>query len=672
MDYEKAVSGENLAESLDENKLNGIGNDVVDGYLLDRASRSRWEEDYKKHLEMALQVCEEKTYPWTKASNVKFPLLSTAAMQFNARAYPTLIPSDGRLVKCKTYGRDPQGQKFQAARRISTHQSYQILEQMESWEEDMDKLLLVLPIIGICFKKTYWDYEKERPCSKLILPDEFVVDYYTSSLEECERATEILYKTKRKVKECQLSGYYLKDIELGEPQQEHQPNDAKVYNNGIPTTDTTTPYTILEQHTFLDLDEDGYAEPYVVTVEQTSRKVLRIAARFEMDGIKMGEGEENSKNIISIKPLQYYTKYGFIPNPDGSFYDIGFGKLLGPLGHSIDTLINQLVDSGTLNNLQAGFIGKGLRIRMGETKFQPGEWKAVNATGDDIKKQIFPLPTKDPSPVLFQLLGLLIQSVKELASVAEIMTGKMPGQNTPAYTTQETVKQGMALFTAIYKRVYRSLTQEFRKIFLINRTYIDVEEYVDILDEKVTQTDYKTVSENDVVPAADPSASSQTEKMNRAQQLASLLQLGTLDPMAITNRILTAMEEENPQELFRKEPPPPDPKVQAAQIKGQNDQAKVQLEMEKSKVEMALEQQRQQFEMAMEQQKQEMEMKFQALKLSLELQGDQAKLQQSLQSTAATHQMGMVTQAQKHEQNMQQQKEQQQAKPKEKPATKKE
>ena len=194
MNYEKAVSGINIAEDLKETKLNEIGNQVVDGFLLDRNSRRNWEEDYKKHLEMALQVSEEKTYPWNKASNVKFPLLSTAAMQFNARAYPTLIPSDGRLVKCKTYGRDPSGQKFQAARRISTHQSYQVLEQMENWEEEMDKLLLVLPIIGICFKKTYWDYEKEQPCSKLILPDELVVDYYTSSFEDCERTTEIIYK----------------------------------------------------------------------------------------------------------------------------------------------------------------------------------------------------------------------------------------------------------------------------------------------------------------------------------------------------------------------------------------------------------------------------------------------------------------------------------------------
>lgn len=672
MDYKEAVKGKNLAADLKDDQLKTIGNNVVDGYLKDRHTRKTWEEDYKKYVEMALQVTEEKTFPWNKASNVKYPLLSTAAMQFNARAYPTLIPSDGRLVKCKTYGRDPTGEKAQAARRISTHQSYQILEQMDNWEEEMDKLLLVLPIVGVCFKKSYWDYEKEKPCSKLIMPDELVADYYTRSLEESERVTEILFKNKRKVKECQLAGYYL-DVTLGEPQQKQNPNDATVYRSDVPASDETTPYTILEQHTFLDLDKDGYTEPYVVTVEEDSRQVLRIAARFEMDGIKTDE----EGKIIAIKPTQYYTKYGFIPNPDGSFYDIGFGKLLGPLGHSIDTLINQLVDSGTLNNLQAGFIGKGLRIRMGETKFSPGEWKGVNATGDDIKKQIFPLPTKDPSPVLFQLLGLLIQSVKELASVAEIMTGKMPGQNTPAYTTQETVKQGMALFTAIYKRVYRSLTQEFRKIFIINRTYIDKEEYISILDEPVKDTDYKTVNENDVVPAADPSASSQTEKMARAQELASLLQLGTLDPMAVTMRILTAMEEENPQELFRQEPPPPDPKVQAAQMKAQSDQAKVQLEMEKSKVELMLDQQRQQFEMAMEQQRNEMDMKFQALKLSLELQGDQAKLQQQLQSTAATNEMNMATQAQQHNQNMvvsaqqheqkmQQQMESQKAKPKSK------
>lgn len=664
MNYQEAVTGINLAKDLDKEQLQKIGSEVVEGYDLDVGSRTNWEQEYKTNLEMALQVTQEKTYPWVHASNVKFPLLSTAAMQFNARAYPTLIPSDGTLVKCKTYGMDADGQKFQRSRRISTHMSYQILEQMTSWEEDMDKLLLILPIIGLCFKKTYWDYEKEKNCSKLILPDDFVVDYHTKSLEECERSTEVLYKTKRKLKECQLSGYYL-DVKLEEPRLDVKPNEAKVYKQDAPTVDDTTPYLILEQHTFLDLDDDGYSEPYVVTVDYASKQVLRISARFELDGIKTGEDGE----VISIEPIQYYTKYGFIPNPDGSFYDIGFGKLLGPLNHSIDTIINQLVDSGSLNNLQAGFIGKGLRIRMGETKFSPGEWKAVNATGDDIKKQIFPLPTKDPSPVLFNLLGMLVQSVKELASVAEIMVGKMPGQNTPAYTTQETVKQGMALFTAIYKRVYRSLTQEFRKIYRLNKVYMDLEEYVAILDEPIQQSDYQEGDENDIIPAADPGASSQTEKINKAQQLASLLQLGTLDPNAVTMRILVAMEEEKPEELFRKEAPPPDPKVQAAQMKAENDKAKVQLEMERSKMEMVMSQQQQQFDMAMEQQKQEMEIKFEALKLQLELQGEQAKTQQALQTTADTHQMGMATKAQQHEQNMQQQKEKQQATAK-KPATK--
>ena len=178
---------------------------------------------------------------------------------------------------------------------------------------------------------------------------------------------------------------------------------------------------------------------------------------------------DDKGKILRIKPIEYFTSFPLIPKPDGSIYAMGFGLLLGPLNLGVNSIINQLLDAGTIRNLTSGFISKGLRLKIGETSFSPGEWKVVNATGEALRDGIFPLPQNEPSPVLFQLLGMLIQSGNQLASIAEIFVGKMPGQNTPATTTQETVQQGMAVFTAIYKRVYRSLKQEFKKLYRLNK-----------------------------------------------------------------------------------------------------------------------------------------------------------------------------------------------------------
>lgn len=653
MELNKALDSINIADSLDKDQLIKIGNQVVSGYETDCDSRKPWEEDLKNWTDLALQVTTQKTFPWPNAANIKYPLLATAAMQFAARAYPTLIPSNGKLVKCRVIGSDMDGQKTARANRISTHMSYQLLDEMDGWEEDMDKLLISLPIAGTCFKKTYWDSAKQKNCSKLVLPKTLVVNYYCRNLDDAERITEILHLTKRKIKERQNQGIYL-EVDIGDPSADSLDPTTSV-NGAFQRTandDETTPYVILEQHTYLDLDEDGYSEPYIITVEEASKKVLRIVPRFDSDGVAVGE---NGK-IVSIEAIQYYTKYGFIPNPDGGFYDIGFGRLLGPLNNSANTIINQLVDAGSLSNLQAGFIGKGLRIKMGESRFQPGEWKAVNAVGDDLKKQIFPLPVREPSQVLFNLLDLLLKSGKELASVAEIFVGKMPGQNTPATTTMATIEQGMKVFTAVYKRVYRSLTSEFRKIYKLNRTYMNIEEYVSVLDEPVPQSDYQGPVD-DIIPGADPTAVSSQEKQQKVQALMQLLQLGTIDPMAVTQLYLEAHEIPEPQKYMRQPQPQPDPKMEAIKAKAQVDQQKAQIDMQTAEHKMQL-----------ERATKEQEMQMKAAQLQQELQAKQmqavldAKLAQSqhgmkMQQEAQATQMKMATTAMTHQQQMQHQQE---------------
>jgi chaperonin GroES len=587
----------NIAESLEEQQLKDIGRDAEKGFVLDHQSRLDWEKNIDEWTKLAKQTIEPKSYPWPKASNIKYPLLSTAAMQFAARAYPSLVPSNGKIVNAKPIGKDPDGAKSKVAEAVSTYMSVQLLEEMTGWEEEMDKLLIMLPIVGTMFKKTYWDPLKEENCSHLVMPKNLVVNYWARNLQDAERISEILEVSPRKVKERQQSGLWL-DIDFGTA---NMPEDQM----NAPAVDETTPHMFIEQHTFLDLDDDGYKEPYIVTFHKDTKKVVRIVARFDETTIKLdAEG-----NIRKIDPIQYYTKFGFIPNPDGGFYDIGFGVLLGPLNHSVNTLINQLLDAGHLATLQAGFLGKGLRIKMGDTKFVPGEWKAVNSTGDDLKKQIVPLPTKEPSSVLFQLMGSLITSGKELASVAEIFTGKMPGQNTPATTTMATVEQGMKVFTAVYKRLYRALTEEFIKLARLNSLYLNPQTYVDTVGMDVGPDDFKQVMHK-IYPAADPTAVSQTEKLLKAQGLMELLPTGILDPVVVVKRILDAQEQPNWQELLNKQiaqtgempPPPPDPKLQEMQMKGQLEQQKIQMQGEAQQHKMALEERDKQVQLAMKQQ----------------------------------------------------------------------
>lgn len=593
---ESLIETVNIAANLDEDKLKTIGRDAQRGFESDLQSRQPWADAIQTYIDLANQTTKSKTYPWPNAANVKYPLLSIAAMQFAARAYPALVPSDGRIVKGRVVGKDPDGSKHEIAEAVSIFMSWQLLHDMDGWEEDMDKLLITLPIVGVMFKKTYWDKMKEKNCSSLIQPQNLVVDYWAKSLDDAERVSEIIEVSERKVKERQMSKTWL-DVALGDPVI---PDDAK----NPPILDETTPYTIIEQHTYLDLDEDGYKEPYIVTFHRQTGKVLRIAARFNEDGIVT----DDEGTLIRIEPIQYYTKFGFVPNPDGSFYDIGFGVLLGPLNESVNTIINQLIDAGHLSSLQGGFLGKGLRLRMGEQRFQPGEWKVVNATGDDLKKQIVPLPVKEPSNVLFELMGSLITSGKELASVAEIFVGKTPGQNTPATTTMATIEQGMKVFTAVYKRIYRSLGEEFAKLFRLNSLYLNPNTYNEVVGMSINPEDFDE-EQRKVFPGADPTAVSQTEKLLKAQGLLELLGTGMLDPVEVVNRVLEAQEQPNREKLFNKQiqqtgefTPPPDPKLQEMQMKGQFEQMKIQQKGQEAQQRMELEARDRETQLAMKQQ----------------------------------------------------------------------
>jgi chaperonin GroES len=562
----------NVADKLEEEELAKIGAQVIEDFEMDCESRQEWFLKMQEHFEMALQLADNKQWPWPGASNVQFPLLTIASLQFHARAYPALVPQDGQVVKARTVG-VPTQEKLDAAVRVSRHMSYQVMEEMQCWEEGMDRLLLALPIAGSMFKKTYYDTLNETNCSEIIYPKDLVVNYYAKSLDSASRISHCVYMYKNDIHERIASGIF-RDVDIAYSDSGYDVYDgqydsiARLQGLYEPSTDEDAPYLLIEQHRWLDLDEDGYKEPYCVTVDYCSKKVLRIYPRFDAGDIDYNTDNE----LIRIKPKQYFTKFSFIPNPDGGFYDLGFGVLLGPINHTVNTLINQLIDAGTLSNLQAGFIGRGVRIKGGDTTFKPGEWKTVQTTGDDLRKNIVPMPVREPSSVLFQLLGQLINAGRELSSVSETMVGKMPGQNTPATTTQTAVEQGLKVFSAIYKRIYRSLGEEFKKLFDLNKEYLaPFAEFTDLGDQQggmVSSDDYQN-NQIKIIPGADASVGSEQMRAAKAQSLLQMLPL-LPNKMEVVKRVLLAQDQQDIEMLLQApQPQGPSPEEMQMQIEQQ-------------------------------------------------------------------------------------------------------
>jgi chaperonin GroES len=622
---DKLQDSENINDLIDEQSSKNIATEIIGWVDADEESRSRWKKKMEDANKLALQVADKKDFPWRNAANVKFPLITIAATQFAARSYPALVKAPD-IVKYRVQGSDQGGMKAARANRISNHMSYQLLDEDEKWEEDHDKMLLVLPIVGCAFKKSYYDTQKKHNCSKLVLPKNLVVHYYASSIEDAERKTEIMWMSARTIKEKQLRGLYSDfDLTPNTPQASTD-NEVDERQGTTPPADATdASRKIYECHCFIDLDNDGYKEPYVVTVDHSSGRVLRIVSRWKevvteqsikieqlakqmrafaeslpqpVEGQKPSEEQlimmeraeqtmlamqdkmqalaDEKPKVLEIKPIEYYTKYTFIPSPDGGFYDLGFGALLGPLNNSVNTLINQLIDSGTLQNGSVGFIGKGARIKGGKVRFSPNEWIRVPVAGGTLRDSLVPLPVNPPSPVLFNLLSLMIQYAERVGSVSDVMVGENPGQNTPAYNMSAMLEQGMQIFNGIFKRVYRSMRAEFRKLYNLNAVYLDNEQYFQYHDQdnQALRIDY-TGDPKDLIPAADPNAFSNQEKVEKAMLIKQNAQVTPgYDPIEVERKWLEAMDIADAKQLFplqmnqesgRMEyvfPPQPDPELE--------------------------------------------------------------------------------------------------------------
>jgi chaperonin GroES len=551
----------NLADKQSKEVLADITTKVLEGYKLDLASRTEWEALNVQIIDLAKLLVKKKVYAGEVVANVKYPLIINACIQFAARAYPELIKGN-EVVKGKVVGTDPDNTKFDKAQRISSFMSFQLLSLMEDWEEGVDQLLFTLPAIGCVFKKSYFDSIERKSVSQIVFADDLVVNYFAESLERAPRVTHRIYLYHNEIVERINSGIFTK-FDVAELGQATSDKTADV--------DEDTPHLFLEQHRWYDLDGDGYQEPYVVTVHEQSQKLVRISPRFATDGIirKSDEAGVVDPNgpIVKIIPEQYFTRFIFMPAIDGGFYGMGFGSLLMSSNSAINTVINQLLDAGTLSNRQSGFLGRGLKLGRGKSiQVKSGEWKPVDATGDDLRKNIFPMPVREPSNVLFQLLGLLIESGKELAGMTEILAGNSPGANVPAESVLALIEQGLQVYSAIHKRLYRSQYKEFIKLRRLNALYLDQMTYNAVLDDQqaIVQADFSS-ADFDVVPVSDPNSTTMMQRLLKAKAMLELRGQG-LNDQEILRQYLLALDIEDV-EKFMPQDDSPDPAEQLAMQK---------------------------------------------------------------------------------------------------------
>jgi chaperonin GroES len=541
------IESVNIADELPEEEVATYGMRVSQDFEIDHTSCADWLEKYRRWMDRALQVTEPKTYPWVNASNVIFPLMSTASVQFAARAYPAIVVNKD-VVKGVVEGSEDNDGLRERAERIGSYMSWQCLEEMPEWEGETDKLLHILPIVGSAFRKSYFDPALRRNVSRLVTSDKVIVNYKAISFYRAPRVTEIIEYYPHEIEEKVRAGVFT--------------DYPYATMSGRMDGDLDAPIEFLEQHRRLDLDGDGYAEPYIVTVLKDTSTVARIVANYDMDGVIFAKSADGTPDRIrSIDHVAYYTPYEFLPNPDGGVYGIGFGHLLYPINAAIDTSLNQLLDAGHLANTGGGFIGKGVSLSSGSMRFAPGEYKQVNSSGPALKDNIVPLPFAGPNQVLFALLQFLVEAGKDVASIKDILMGQQPQANVAATTVLALIEQGMQVFSAIYKRVHRSLHAEYQKLYRLNRLYMDAEAKFRKGDMwgKVKREDF--TPDSGCEPVSDPTMISNMQKLAKANFLLQFKDDPQINQLALRKRVFSYAGVDKMDELLNEQPPQPDPQI---------------------------------------------------------------------------------------------------------------
>jgi chaperonin GroES len=543
------INEPNIATRLSETELSEIAQKVVDEYKIDKESREEWERRVKEAVDLAMLVSEEKNYPFDKAANVKYPLLTNAALQFNARSYAAIVQGN-RVVKCVTWGQDQNGGKQARADRVSEHLSYQLLAQMPEWEEDTDKMLVILPIVGTCFRKVFFDPSLGRKVTRLVTAERLVVNYWARSIEDTPRLTEEMPLYPYEIQERIGSGRFI-DFDYGTAQPDE---DGKTEQS-----DESAPHLFLEQHRLLDLDGDGYPEPYIVTVHKAAQKVCRIVANFTPDTVTMGDDDR----VLAIRKQNFYVKYTFLPSPDNGFYGWGFGWLLADISAATNTTLSMMLDAGHLSNVQGGLVSAQLGIKEKAIRLKMGEWRVINTNGP-LNQAVMPITYSGPSDVLFKLLGLLIEAGKDISAIKDVLTGEVR-QNMTASATMALIEQGLQVFTSIYKRIHRALKAELGIHARLNRENLSPEEYNSFFDAQQQFDPARDYSEKDmdILPVSDPNVASRMQELAKAQFIQEVAKGNpVINPIEATRRVLEAGQVGDVDTLIMP-PPQPNPEEEA-------------------------------------------------------------------------------------------------------------
>jgi len=492
---------------------------MVQNYMDYKSSRKEWESAYTTGLDLLGFKYENRTEPFQGASGATHPVLAEAVTQFQAQAYKELLPSDGP-VRTQVIGiKNPQTE--QQSQRVKDYMNYLIMDTMKEYESEFDSMLFHLPLAGSTFKKVYYDVPLGRVVSKFVPADELIVPYTATSLDDAEAVIHTVKISENELRKQQVSGFY-RDVELSPPGTETNGELTKKEREleGTKKTGKNEPvYTLLECHVNLDLEgfEDvgadgeptGIKLPYIVTVEEGSREVLSIRRNYAPDDLK--------KNKI-----QYFVHFKFLPG----FYGFGLIHMIGGLSRTATAALRQLLDAGTLANLPAGFKQRGVRVRDEASPIQPGEFKDVDAPGGNLRDAFFPLPYKEPSPTLLQLLGVVVQAGQRFAAIADMQVGD-GNQGAAVGTTVALLERGSRVMSAIHKRCYAAMKNEFKLLSKIVSQYLPPEYPYDVVGgaRNIKQTDFD--DRVDVVPVADPNIFSMSQRITLAQ---TQLQIATSNP----------------------------------------------------------------------------------------------------------------------------------------------
>jgi len=510
----------NLAEFLPDEVLDELGSSLTQKYNDYNMSRKDWEQSYTKGLDLLGFKYDMRTEPFQGASGATHPVLAEAVTQFQALAYKELLPANGP-VRTQVVGA-PSPEKTQQAERVKDYMNYELMEKMSDYEPDFDSMLFYLPLAGSAFKKVYYDELEKRAMSKFVPADDLIVPYSATSLEDAEAVIHRIKVSKNDLRKQQVAGFYL-DIELGTPG--YQENDVEKKERELEGTKKTQDediYTLIECHVNLDLegfeDQDpqtgepsGIKVPYIVTIELATRKILAIRRNYEI-----GDPDKNK--------IDYFVHFKFLPGL--GFYGFGLIHMIGGLSRTATAALRQLLDAGTLSNLPAGFKMRGIRIRDDAQSIQPGEFRDVDAPGGNLKDSFMMLPFKEPSATLLNLMGIVVQAGQRFASIADLQVGD-GNQGAAVGTTVALLERGSRTMSAIHKRIYSSLKQEFKMLARVFKLYLPPEYPYDVVggQRMIKQQDFD--DRVDIVPVADPNIFSQTQRISLAQ---TELQLATSNP----------------------------------------------------------------------------------------------------------------------------------------------